>query len=47
MIYTIFENKPENLFPLTINHAAFEVRWGHLACLIEYAIQSIKMIVLF
>ena len=27
MIYTIFENKPENLFPLTINHAAFEVRW--------------------
>ena len=33
MIYTIFENKPENLFPLTINHAAFEVRWGAFSML--------------
>ena len=28
MIYTIFEHSPESLFPFTINHAAFEVRWG-------------------
>ena len=33
MIYTIFENKPENLFPFTINHAAFEVRWGAFSML--------------
>ncbi len=33
MIYTIFENNPENLFPLTINHAAFEVRWGAFSML--------------
>ena len=33
MIYTIFEYNPENLFPLTINHAAFEVRWGAFSML--------------
>ena len=33
MIYTIFECNPENLFPLTINHAAFEVRWGSFSML--------------
>ena len=33
MIYTIFEYNPENLFPLTINHGAFEVRWGAFSML--------------
>ena len=28
MIYTIFEYKPENFAPFSINHATFEVRSG-------------------
>ena len=33
MIYTIFEYNPESLFPFTINHASFEVRWGAFSML--------------
>ena len=28
MIYTIFEHKPENFYPFSLNHAVFEIRSG-------------------
>ena len=33
MIYTIFEYKPENFYPFSINHATFEIRSGAFSTL--------------
>ena len=48
MIYTIFEHSPESLFPFTINHAAFEVRWGAFSMIerIRNSINEVDSIIL-
>ena len=48
MIYTIFEHSPESLFPFTINHAAFEVRWGAFSMIerIRNSIHEVDSIIL-
>ena len=48
MIYTVFEHSPENLFPFTINHAAFEVRWGAFSMIerIRNSINEVDSIIL-
>ena len=48
MIYTIFEYKPENFSPFSINHATFEVRSGAFSILdrITHSIKSNDKIIL-
>ena len=48
MIYTIFEFKPENFSPLSINHATFEIRFGAFSILdrIKHTIKSEDKIIL-
>ena len=48
MIYTIFEYKPDNFYPFSINHATFEVRAGAFSILdrIEHKMDSDDQIIL-
>ena len=47
MIYTIIEDKPENFYPFSLNHAVFEIRSGafrHLDRIQNYICDKDKLI---